>query len=404
MLKCYQCDGNAVFTEKGANRLFCHPDHHVMYQKGWSTLLDYINKDAVLKQRVWTRLGMKRGLSKEEPPPIVLNHLENLPDDMVGEILLYVFHDVGLKDSITTQAIQARDISVRLRKMIDLYILGPVKELSLGIASGVTDQNLSPLFPKMETLRLYSNTEITDAGLRPLARLKVLDLSRNTTITDRGLSTLSSLERLILYASQNITDKGVSQLPQLKWLDLSDNGVIEGDCLSYLTQLECLRLESNVRITGTHLVGVSRTLKCLNLDYNSVPNLGNAVRRMTNLEELSLRDNGNIMDKHLVRLTQLKILIIPMHSRITLAGLSALAPQLTYLDLWDNMRVKNQWLDPFRGRDTMIILSEEQMLSYNVENLRFIAVTIGIYLNKLTMRRLLKEQGIVLCNYEMRDK
>ena len=141
---------------------FCHPTHHVMYQKGWSTLLNYINKDPVLNQRVWTHLGMKRGLP---PSPIALSHLENLPDEMVGEILLYVFNGVGLNDRITTQAIAARDISGRLQKMIDLYILGPVKELELGFESSVID-----VFPNLEILRLYRNTGITDASLRPLTK------------------------------------------------------------------------------------------------------------------------------------------------------------------------------------------------------------------------------------------
>lgn len=144
-----------------------------------------------------------------------------------------------------------------------------------------------------------------------------------------------------------ITDKGVSQLPQLKRLDLSDNRVVTGHCLWDLTQLESLILVYNVAITATHLTGVFRTLKYLDLDFNQTPNLGNVVGKMTNLEELSLRYNIVITDNDLVGMTQLKVLIIPDINWITITGLSALAPQLTYLDLWDNRRVSDKWLDLF---------------------------------------------------------
>ena len=397
MLKCYQCDCVALFAEKGVSRLFCQPAHHVMYQKGWSTLLDHINKDPALKQRVWTQLGMKRGLPSSSP--IVMNHIENLPDDMMGEILLYVFDGVGLNDSITAKAIAARDISVRLQKMIDLYILGPVKKLELGGRSGVSDQNLSLLFPGLEYLRLYDQAAITDAGLRSLTRLRVMDLSWFRTITDRGLSTLSSLETLILYRNGMITDKGVSQLPQLKWLDLSDNRIVTGDCLRDLTQLESLLLAYNALITATQLGGVSRTLKYLNLDHRKdTPDLGNVVGKMTNLEELSLSYNRDIKDNDLVGMTQLKALMISQENLITITGLSALAPQLTYLDLLGNPHMTDEWLDLFRGRDTVILLSDDQKLLYNVENLR--VITMGKYFDTSRMRRLLKEEGIVLRHYK----
>ena len=405
MLKCYQCDCVALFAEKGVSRLFCQPAHHVMYQKGWSTLLDHINKDPALKQRVWTQLGMKRGLPSSSP--IVMNHIENLPDDMMGEILLYVFDGVGLNDSITAKAIAARDISVRLQKMIDLYILGPVKKLELGGRSGVSDQNLSLLFPGLEYLRLYDQAAITDAGLRSLTRLRVMDLSWFRTITDRGLSTLSSLETLILFGNEMITDRGVSQLPQLKKLDLSYNRVVKGYCLKDLIQLESLILRGNDFVTGTHLVDVSHTLKYLNLDDNEVPDLGNVVRMMTNLEELSLADNETIMDNHLVGMTQLKALFIPSRCRITMKGISTLAPQLTYLDLWNHEDdllnrdgITDEWLDLFRGRDTVIVFSYYQELLYNTKNLRLIVFTKEEYDNYSTMRRLLNGEGIVLRYYE----
>ena len=317
MLKCYQCDGVALFEEKGASRLFCQPDHHVMYQKGWSTLLDHINKDPALKQHVWTQLGMKRGLSSSP--------IENLPDDMMGEILLYVFDGVGLNDSITAKAMRARDISVRMQKMIDLYILRPVKELSIAHRDTVTEEDLLLLFPNLETLRLYNDAGITDAGLRSLRRLKTLDLTANETITDQGLSTLSSLETLILNGNERITDNGISQLPQLKKLDLTENSIVKGYYLRVLTKLETLVLKGSL-VLGIHLIGITPTLKCLNLDDNKDPNLGNVIRTMTNLEELSLFNNETINDNHLVSMTQLKALIIPMDNLITLAGLSALSP------------------------------------------------------------------------------
>jgi len=366
-----------------------------MYQKGWSTLLDHINKDAALKQRVWTQLGMKRGLP---PPPLVLNHLENLPDEMVGEILLYVFDGVGLDERITIRAMRARDISVRMQKMIDLYILRPVKELSIAYRDTVTEEDLLLLFPNLETLRLYHDTGITDAGLRSLTRLKTLDLTGNETITDQGLSTLSSLEALILNGNKRITDNGISQLPQLKKLDLTENSVVKGYYLWDLTQLETLVLKGN-SVAGIHLIGITPTLKCLNLDDNKVPDLGVVVRNMTNLEELSLFNNETINDNHLASMTQLKALIIPMDNLITLASLSALSPQLTYLDLWANDRMTNEWLDLFRYTDTLIILSTFHADEFNLENLRFITVDVT-YMDKPVMRRLLKEEGIVLRYYE----
>ena len=79
-----------------------------------------------------------------------------------------------------------------------------------------------------------SSTQITDAGLKEVAKLQsltVLHLSQ-TQITDAGLKEVAKLQKLgfLNLSHTQITDEGlreVAKLQKLQWLDLSDTEITE---------------------------------------------------------------------------------------------------------------------------------------------------------------------------------
>ena len=87
----------------------------------------------------------------------------------------------------------------------------------------ITDEGLFTLSrlapPKLESLALGHNKNITDEGVAHLVKMtsiKWLGLSACPNITDRGLESLSALESLDLRGCNGITDKGLVHLAKMQ--------------------------------------------------------------------------------------------------------------------------------------------------------------------------------------------
>jgi internalin A len=198
---------------------------------------------------------------------------------------------------------------------------GPVAWLNLGGAE-VNDAGFGHHLKELPELRtIYlSDTQVTNAGLSPLAKqaqLRVLHLSLNRNVGDSGLAHLSGLTALeeLHLTSTAVTDTGLSHL-------------------AGLTQLKTLSL-GRTKIAGTglsHLAGMSR-LESLDLCETPLMDGGLAhIGRLASLEYLWL-EGTRISDEglgHLKGLTGLKTLDL-RHTSVGDKGLKQLLGSLTNL-------------------------------------------------------------------------
>src|SRR5262249_40852192 len=107
------------------------------------------------------------------------------------------------------------------------------------------------MFPKLETLDVSAGTNVSDAGLKSIVKLKGLKVLglRRSKITDAGLeklAALSELEQLELDGVK-ITDGGVAKLAglaKLRQIGLGNTQVTEGvtSTLAQMKQLKSINL------------------------------------------------------------------------------------------------------------------------------------------------------------------
>jgi Leucine-rich repeat (LRR) protein len=177
-----------------------------------------------------------------------------------------------------------------------LRSLGRFRNLhNIRLVGGSTDAKLAELvsLPKLERLDLFFCHQVTDVGLRIVARLKNLRSIRivKCGVTEVGVKYLTRLEKLnCVYLDCDISDavlKDVTHLKELQELGVASLSVSDAG-LKELRKLICLkqiRLDRCKRITDD---GVREVLT-----------------RLTNLESLSL-SNTKITDALVPGLTDMK--------------------------------------------------------------------------------------------------
>ena len=351
MLSCYQCDETAVFCESETRRLFCTRKHRTQYNEGWGTLLR--------NPRFIESLGTKR--SFEQTPSAKLNLVETLPDDMLMEILLFTFHDVANNTKVMRDAINTRETSLRLRWLIDRYILSVVTELKDDSVLIEMDDDDLALFTGLQTLRvsrLYNVfrddnvvirvSKLTDVGLtRVSPHLRLLEVYGDL-FTDVGFATLSKLEELVIMENNVLSDKGLGELSQLKRLEIKGKSNLDGTSFKNLASLKSLYLYDNESIETKALLFLSRSLIDLTIKYKTLLSYDPGLSTMTKLESLTISDPkiirmpsfcsnqsllvlpgltqiklfnvSEITNEGLANLTRLRVLDVDYGTRITCSG------------------------------------------------------------------------------------
>jgi len=315
---------------------------------------------------------MKRSL--EEGTPIVLSLVEALPDDVLMEILLFTFHNVAIDAKVMREVINARETSVRLREMIDRYILSVVTELSDNdVLMAMEDDDLA-LFTGLQVLivsraqynyidgkKLTRLSRLTDTGLGHVAsHLKSLEV-HGVIFTDVGISTLSNLESLVIAKNDVISDKGLDGLSQLRRLKISRKSKLDGSCFNHLASLESLHLYHNKSIETEALLFLSHNLRRLTIEGKTLLSYHKGLATMTTLESLTIsnpkEDNRphfddqcllalpgltdlklygvrTITNKGLANLTGLRVLDVQYETQITFSD--SLPFGTTLEELWIN--------------------------------------------------------------------
>lgn len=173
------------------------------------------------------------------------------PGNCCGAVLLLVLvagcgsQPPSVKTTVAVKRLDpsARSISARELPDDDVGSLERLKQLEIldfsrgwGVGPArITDDGLATLatldLPKLETLTLGWCQNITDDGLRHVAKLKTitwLGLPACSNITDAGLPSLAeskNLKSLDLRGNPNITDEGIQQLAAKKdWKEISLGG------------------------------------------------------------------------------------------------------------------------------------------------------------------------------------
>ena len=296
MLSCYQCNGSATLCENETKSLFCTETHRTRYNQGWATLL----ANPLFQERLSTHLGMKRGakaVTTTTTTMIQPHILEVLPEEVMGEILLYTFHDAENDAKVMKAALDARETSVRLATLIDQYIIRFVRRLSREILrSGVIgDDTVLALFTGLQSIDLTMDL-FSDEGVAKMTSLLHLDIDYSVPLSNTCLKGLTKLESLTLTDTNEINEKGFVYVPQLKKLYIGfDTSVIS---FEPLTCLEELIVESAAYIHSALFVPLAASLRKLVLpavNCSQHINMGDIVK-LTKLESLALEcGRGNIV-------------------------------------------------------------------------------------------------------------
>ena len=392
MLSCYQCDKKAYFYEKSGNRLFCAKGHHTLYHRGWSSLLSFVNTQPSLKKRVVQHLGMKRGYEDEDDDDddIVLTvaQLEHLPDEIIVEILMFIFPDIATDMKGTLAAFSFRETSMRMKRLIQHNLFDTVTMLGEPISSEITDAMLF-LFRNVKKLYLRGGCQITEDGLSRMTGLELLEINHDRFMCDCGaitkykcstiqaltnlrsltlvetmmdnecLITLTNLAELNLHDEENIDDVGLAHLSSLKKLDINECHSIRGSAFINMTQLESLSVSCCDYFSVDYLPIISKSLTTL--DYVDVHD-DLVIRQMTALKKLLLNGNmGGVTDEGLSRLTNLTSLNLSDNEFITGRALSSMR-QLVKIDLTNNTLITAEALRPSRESIEVLVLSGSSIM------------------------------------------
>lgn len=176
----------------------------------------------------------------------------------------------------------------------DLSQMTRLKFLSLYGSATISDHGISTL-TNLRSINCAATRLITIDGLKCLPQLTHLDLSVNRVISTIG--TLTSLTSLRLRSNSCVTDQELMQLTNLKMLDIWGRGLITGKSLSQLTGLVKLDLSHNTDIHDRDLCTLTG-LKILSLVGNCMITTA-AVAKLPLLQQLDLTGNHMVIDKDL---------------------------------------------------------------------------------------------------------
>ena len=222
------------------------------------------------------------------------------------------------------------------------------------VNGGITDEavkTIAAAFPNLVSLNLASNSRLTDASAREIAKLKnlevlnllfcdfgefgmihiatlpklrALDIRGNFKIGNGGLRTLAGLPALrnLQHRSPAVMDDGIRNLAEAKALTdlLIQDFAITGQSGQYIRQME--------RLTNLQII------RCENFDSPGILELkGLKLNRLT-LRGLPINDSAMEVFGELTTLRRLYLYELPSVSDAGMANLAHLA-SLEILDIWD---------------------------------------------------------------------
>ena len=233
-------------------------------------------------------------------------------------------------------------------QLINLTKYEDLPELKLWSSSDeIVDSDLKYITPlKVELLGLV-NANITDEGLKEIAKIKTLKslvLNKNKKITDSGIASLKKLPNLevLSISKTKVTNIGLEQIAQIK-------------------TLKCLDLRNLKNIDSISALKVLPRLKCLLFEkYSQKSKLITELSHFSNLKFLYM-DSMGINDNDLKKMPQIPLSYVALtNNEITDSGLKYLTPftTLEFVDLRGN-KVTND--DPL----------EEELLKYHSDVMVF---------------------------------
>jgi Leucine-rich repeat (LRR) protein len=197
---------------------------------------------------------------------------------------------------------------------------------------------------KLKRLIFGTHLQLTNSGLASLTTLTDLGAySRACAIEDSGVSGLSNLTSLMV--SPLLTNAGIRPLTKLKHLDIRGNDKIDSDGIQHLTNLTSLiLLGRSYSFVGKWDEGVKRLPNLTELNIGATFRISSAgLREMTHLTSLDISRNAIIDDAAIACLVNLRSLKLMYNLVVTNDGISGLT-NLTFLDLRDNRIITNQGL------------------------------------------------------------
>lgn len=229
--------------------------------------------------------------------------------------------------------------------------LGNLRSLDLrgNMEAGDMTMEVVGALPKLSALK-HRSTAVTDFGLEKLCESKTLDslLLQDFIITDQSgahLAKLPKLSQLEIFRCQGFGSEGVLALKGLGLtrLTLRDLPNVDDRALEVLAELPKLRRLYLHELSSVGDAGLAQLAKCESLellDIWSVPQMTDAsvavIAKLPGLKELSIRSTG-ISDASidtLLGMTQLQSLTLKENGSLTEAGLKRLtARKWTKLDV-----------------------------------------------------------------------
>jgi RNA polymerase sigma factor (sigma-70 family) len=210
----------------------------------------------------------------------------------------------------------------------------------------ITDAGLKNLgaLKRLRTLYL-TNTEVTDKGLKELVELKQLQCLtlRGTEVTDAGLKELAGFDKLdTLTLSEHMTNAGMKDLAKLKGLrelDLRSAKVTDAGLkdLAGLEEMQVLLVPQTISDTGLKELAKFKQMELLDLSYSRVSDVGmKELAGLSKLKWLDIRDTA-VTDHGLMELAALKRLRhvnLSTANKVTAKAISSLEQAVPGLRVW----------------------------------------------------------------------
>lgn len=240
------------------------------------------------------------------------NHILFDSSEIDDDVILQ-FKEVSLLDLSFHYNIEGYNL-IKFKKLVSL---------DLSHISNLVHENVGLLsdLPYLIELRLKGKN-IPDCYISDLTNLELLDISENFSFIGHGLLSLTKLRELNI-SDGKICSVFISELTNLTKLNVSSNENFYSENLVLLTKLKKIILKFNKNINGKPL-GVLTNLEHLNLACSSISD-GKFISNLVKLEHLDLFGCGEVYDRHITTLTNLKKLHASgTNNKITIEGIKKL--------------------------------------------------------------------------------
>lgn len=234
-----------------------------------------------------------------------------------------------------------------------------------------TSKSMKELVYKGTTILVDASRRMTDVKLKRMRNLIALNLRDNQKVTDKSLRLLTRLECLNVKGAKGITSKSLLRLTNLTSLTLDDTLSITYKTLKNATQLRELDFTQK------------------NVDYGTgrVKSIQNALTQFPSLTSLSLKNDTLVSNKHIQKLTNLKMLTLSGKTKITDKGLGFLT-NLSTLHLEENKRITGSCFEKLTQLTELVFrpkmgVVEESIHLTNLINLKSLKIEACLQINDI---------------------